>query len=224
MQAPKGQGNTTEPIGAGTHQAVCYMVVDMGTHKTSYGNKRQLLIGWEVPKYRIEIDGADKPRAVRRWFNFTMYKESDLCKGIEGWSAKQFKDQDAADAFEFKKLLGKNCLLTTSINKNGYDKVESIGCLMDGMEELRAENDFIYYSIDEHGANIPDCVYDKTADKIRQCLELTGEEQEGQSYQPQPTTGGFNAKQKAQLDKARGKLPQEDTRDWSDGDPDDIPF
>lgn len=191
MQAPQGQNNAIEPIGAGTHHAVCYMVVDMGTHESKYGPKRQLLIGWEVPKYRIEVDKVDKPRAIRHWYNFTMYKESDLCKAIEGWSAVQFPSQEKADAFDFEILLGKNCLLTTSVNKNRYDKVESIGCLMDGMGELKAENDFIYYSLDEHGADIPDCVYEKTAKKIRQCIELSeGAEDDTDQQQDCDNTGG----------------------------------
>jgi hypothetical protein len=170
MKAPQGQGSP-EPIGAGTHHGVCYTVVDLGTHHGEYQGKpivkRQVQLGFEIPAERIEVDGKDLPRTMRAWYTFSMYKQAPLCKDIEAWQGKVFATQEDADNFELESLLGQNTLITSVINKNGYDKVQSLGMLMAGMETKKAENEFLYYSIDEHGLAIPDNIYEKMVEKIK---------------------------------------------------------
>lgn len=233
MKAPQGH-SAPEPVGAGSHHGICYMVVDLGTHHGTWEGKpivkRQVQLGFEVPAARIEVDGKDLPRVLRAWYTFSMYKQAPLCKNIEKWRGKVFTSQEEADEFDLKTLLGKNAIVSSVINKNGYDKVEGLGCLMAGMQEKQAENDFLYYSIDEHGLNIPEGMYDKIVAKIKDSDEY--------KELLNPTTqGAMNPSQQKEYNEAAPKdddnppPPTEDPRDFSDGDPDanvptgdDIPF
>ena len=175
MRAPASSG-TADPIGAGSHHGVCYMVADIGTHHGTYQGKeivnRQVQIGFEIPASRIEIDGVDKPRAMSVWYTFSMFKKAGLYKMIESWTGQAFASQAEADEFDFKTLLGKNALVSSILNANGYDKVTGVSALVAGMPEKTAENEFAYYSIDEHGVNIPDTIHKKLADRIRSSDEL----------------------------------------------------
>jgi len=73
MKAPKTDGKSFPITKAGSYLAVCYAVVDLGTHEDTYKgedrDRRLCLITFEIPGERIEIekeDGTkeDKPRAV----------------------------------------------------------------------------------------------------------------------------------------------------------------
>ena len=69
--AKKNGENNYLPTTPGTYQAVCYGVIDIGTHDVvdMKGNKKkkwQVIILWELPTERIEIDGNSRPRGVSK--------------------------------------------------------------------------------------------------------------------------------------------------------------
>ena len=74
MKIPQpSQGGDFTPTPPGQYTAICCRVVDLGTQRSEgmYGVKynRKVLLGWEIPEVRIEIDG----KAVL----FTTFSKSD---------------------------------------------------------------------------------------------------------------------------------------------------
>ena len=57
LWAKETGGAVIEPIPAGTYTAVCYAVVDLGTHTNPVFNKdaHKVLIQWEVPDVLIDL-------------------------------------------------------------------------------------------------------------------------------------------------------------------------
>ena len=92
MKAPKTDGKSFPITKAGSYLAVCYAVVDLGTHEDTYKgedrDRRLCLITFEIPGERIEIekeDGTkeDKPRAISIKETFRMYEKINVRRKIE---------------------------------------------------------------------------------------------------------------------------------------------
>jgi len=168
------------PIEAGTYQAICYMVCDLGTQFNEFfGSKnRKVLIGWEMPKLRIEIEREgvpmDLPRVISKTYTLSLHEKSNLSKDLISWRGKSFTGEEAEE-FDVHKVLGVNCLLTiinVEKNSNLYANVSSVAKLMAGMTLLKPENPIIKYSMEEQGQVIPEGVYPWVKDIIKKSEEF----------------------------------------------------
>lgn len=160
IKAPVKASSDFAPISAGTHHAVCYGIVDLGTQPSDvYAPKRKLLLIWELPDERstFERDGKemDLPRAISRQFTLSMHKKSTLRPFLESWRGKPFTDEEAAD-FDITRLIGANGILNivhkAGIGQNAgrtFASVATITPLMKGMNKRAAENPTLIFSLDD---------------------------------------------------------------------------
>ena len=179
--------NTTErkkvdPVTEGLHNAVCYLIVDAGTHyDQNYDKmKHEIYIGWEIPKERIKVehDGKeeDKPRVISKSYTLSLNEKANLRKDLEAWRGKRFTEEEL-DGFDLKNVLGAPAMLQV-MHKKGkadpsriYANVENVLPLN---EEVKAENEHIWFSLEE-GKEIPEGVYGWMRDKIEESEEMKGE-------------------------------------------------
>lgn len=153
-----GGGGDFKRVPAGTHIAVCNMIVDLGMQPGSgqYPDpKRQVLIRWEVPEERVsyEKDGQtiEGPLTISRTFTASMNEKAGLRKLLENWRGKKFTDDEAAK-FDVASILGKACLLSVTETEKGdksYSNVNNAGPLLRGMTAPKAENELVYYDADD---------------------------------------------------------------------------
>jgi hypothetical protein len=156
-----GGGGDFKQVPAGSHLAVCNMVVDLGIQPGSgqYPEpKRQIMLRWEIPAERVEyeVNGVKKegPQTISRTLTASMNEKATLRKLLENWRGKKFSDEDAA-TFDVASVLGKACLLTVSETVKGdkvYANVSGVGPLVRGMTAPKAENDLLYYDRDDQRA------------------------------------------------------------------------
>jgi hypothetical protein len=169
--AKENQRPKRDPIPAGTHHAICYGVVDIGTQREVWdGNeklKRKVNFLFEIPSERIQIekDGKriDLPRGTHKKFTNTLSDKSDLYKNLVSWRGAQFTPEQLK-GFDLFTVIGANCLLQmvagTAKDGSAITYVNGIMGLPKGMPKLKSENKHVMYSIDENGLNIPDGVPD----------------------------------------------------------------
>ena len=163
MKMNKGGGEFPKAP-EGVHQAVCYGVVDIGTHKSpKFGNKQhKCIIFFEFAKLKLE-DG--RPMVLSNNYTLSLGEKSNLGKHLKSWKGRAMT-QDEKDAFESNMLIGKNCVLQIIHSDDGqYANIENILPLMDGMEVYQPENKTIDYELQP--GYIPEDMYDWVADKIR---------------------------------------------------------
>ncbi len=189
MKAPKTDGKSFPITKAGSYLAVCYAVVDLGTHEDTYKgedrDRRLCLITFEIPGERIEIekeDGTkeDKPRAISIKETFSMYEKSNLRQKIESWRGKPFTDLEATD-FEFKNLLGVNALIQVAhkefkANNNKYAFIQSITRPLIEMEKIKSENEHLFFEfalpcVTPEGFEFPENMPDWIIKKIKESRE-----------------------------------------------------
>lgn len=149
------------PISAGMQVARCYGLFDLGTHYDEKFNKekRELVIMWEVPDERIELerDGKklDLPRTIPKKYTLSLHEKSRLRHDLESWRGRPF-NTDELRGFDMKAILGKPCLLNithTKKDEKTYANVGAITPLMKGMNAPEQENPSVSFSFDD-GSNV----------------------------------------------------------------------
>jgi len=169
------RGNNIKPIGPGVYIAVCYGLIDLGTHENPVfgGDQHKVLIQWELPEVRGEFERDGKavnlPRAISRRYTLSLSDKSHLRKDLESWRGRKFTD-DELDGFDLRAVLGTPCQLQI-VHETGKDgrvfaNVAAIMALpKDTSQPSRPENPIAYFSFEETGdkpelPELPDWVRD----------------------------------------------------------------
>lgn len=145
------------PPPAGTHLAVCYRFIDLGTQETEYqGQKkhqRKVLMGWELPDELME-DG--KPFVIQQRYTWSMSDKAKLRADLESWRGRAFEEKDFG-TFNIKNVLGKPCVLTivhTVKNGKTYANIAAVGKPMKGMNSPQPVNPIQYFSLEDFDATV----------------------------------------------------------------------
>jgi len=169
-----------ELIPSGVHEAVCYLVADLGTHFSDMFGKssRKVVIGWEVPKFRIQIERNDRtldlPRAISKQYTASLHEKSNLRKDLQLWRGKDFEDAELKQ-FDLKNILGKTCSLHI-IHKKGNDgkTYANVVSIIPPTRALSAENNLQWFSMYED-ADIPPNLPKWIIEKIKDSQEWKGQ-------------------------------------------------
>lgn len=160
LTAREKSGAEIEPIPAGVYVAVCYGLIDLGTHHNpTFGNEaHKILVQWEVPEVRgeFERDGqkVSLPRAISKRYTLSLSEKANLRKDLESWRGRKFTAQELA-GFDLKAILGTACQLqvTHDTNKEGrtFASIAAIMALPRGMKAPKPENPLAFFSFEEAG-------------------------------------------------------------------------
>jgi len=98
---------------AGSHLARLYRIIGLGTQKTEWQGKVNMLpkvkFFWELHGDDLKIE--DKPLIQTRNYTLSLGEKSSLRKDLESWRGKSFTD-DELRGFDISKLLDKWCMVT----------------------------------------------------------------------------------------------------------------
>jgi hypothetical protein len=132
--------NDFELTPAGSHVAICYRVIDLGTQLVEYKgeSKKQhkIMLGWELPNELMTIgDNQGKPFSIHKRYTFSSSDKSNLKKDLESWRGVPFTKDDYG-RFDIFKLIGVPCMIgIVHAESNGktYSNITSIMRLPKGM-------------------------------------------------------------------------------------------
>ena len=148
--------SSTPPLEAGSYLARCVQIIDLGEQMNELAGKlqRQVMLMFEIPSERIEINGEDKPRMISATYTLSLSDKAKLRSVLESWRGKQFTDEELA-AFDLRKVLNTPCLLSvvekTSKTGNKYSSIGSISRCMKGVIIPPAETPVYAFDLDEPG-------------------------------------------------------------------------
>ena len=195
----ESSGQDFEPIPAGLHPAVCYSLVDCGTHEEVWQgtphDRSILFITFELPLITIEIDGETKPKAISKKYTKSMHPKAALRHDLESWRGRKFGEAEARQGFDLSSIVGKNCQLNIVHNESGdktYANINGIVPLGQGMKKYDPYNPTVVYDIDM-GDNIPENVPQWLVDKIRASFQFQsiGQQNHDPWEIPQEPPGGM---------------------------------
>lgn len=208
LPEPTGSGDFTPPP-AGTHLAVCYRVVDLGTQKGEYLGQpkidRKVMISWELSDEMMETNEGPMPFTFHNRYTWSMHEKANLRKHLEAWRGRAFTDKDfGAGGFDIKNLLGVGCLLgLVHAEKGGktYANLSSVSKLPKSMNPKPPVNPTVYFWLTDGEFNKE--VFDSLSASLRSWIEKSPEYAEIVD---------------------RGPVIQDPPFDSHDEDPESIPF
>lgn len=181
MHLPAPNDTQFELPPAGTHMAVCYRIIDLGTQDASFNGKpkrqHKILVSWEIPDEKMS-DG--RPFAISQRYTWSMSEKASLRADLESWRGKPFVDADFGEGgFDIKNILGVGCLLTiVHEEKNGkrYANIKSIARLMKGMQAPPLVNERVYLWINHERWDAE--VFHKLSDGLKASIMASPEYKE----------------------------------------------
>jgi hypothetical protein len=168
-----------DPIPAGTYQAICYAVIDLGTqYNEKFGvSQRKVRIMWEIPSERISIEKngnqVDMPRGTSMEYTLSLNEKANLRRDLVSWRGKEFTQAETA-GFNITKLLGANCLLQiihVSKGEKTYANIAGVMKLMPGMTKKEPENQLYSFDIDKDGPEPPAHLPEFVQKQIKKSVE-----------------------------------------------------
>jgi hypothetical protein len=174
---------TSEPsVAPGTYLARCFRIVDAGTHSSElYGDKRKLIITWELPSERIEVDGKDLPKSRSKWYTLSLNKKATLRADLECWRGRAFTPEELA-GFELAKVLGTACQLTIVLNEKGQAIVKGVSGVPRGTIVPETQNPKVEYSFEQG----PDEVFKALPEWLQKAVGDCQEWQDPDPVDPKP--------------------------------------
>lgn len=179
----KSSGGDFKPTPEGQHEMVCCRVVDLGTQQGEYQgeitHKRKVLVTWELPATRTEIDGKDLPQLHSERFTWSFHEKANLRKFLENWRGVPFRDEDFSgppNGFHIKKLLGVPCFAQvmhrTGSNNRTYANITSI-MRHPGSPDARPkpEGELIFFDLDAFDQT----TFDKLPKRLKAAIADTPE-------------------------------------------------
>ena len=162
----------------GTHRAVCFGVVDLGTQEGSFGPKHQVVISWELTDAKMS---DTRPFAVSKFYTLSLSEKANLRADLQNWRGKAFSIEEL-EGFDISKLLGAPALVTVvhKEKKTGGQSavVSGVSSLPKGMDKPTPFNPVYVFDLDEPSAVIDiEKLPEWLQNKIRQSpewLALTG--------------------------------------------------
>jgi hypothetical protein len=116
---------------AGTVQAVCCAVWDLGLQETNFLDEKtgknkvqhKIIIAWEIEQ---KIDQPDseyhgKPYMLNKKYTLSLGDKATLRHDLESWRGKAFPADQVTSGFDVEQLYGVNCLLGITHTPDKYD-------------------------------------------------------------------------------------------------------
>jgi hypothetical protein len=187
------EGSDYEITPAGLHPAVCYGIVDCGTHQEVFAGEPKdrhiMFILFELPTLTIEIQGETKPRGISQKYTKSMHAKANLRIMLENWRSKPFLEAEARQGFDIETIIGKNCQLNIIHNEVGdktYANIGSVVPLGAGMKKYDVYNPTVCFDILD-SQNIPTVIPEWLKTKIVASYEFNAIGQ--QNHEPSMTYG-----------------------------------
>jgi len=171
---------------AGTYPAVCVGIIDLGEQYSERFKKfdSKILIIWEIPSQRVQVDGEDKPRWLSQEYTASLSAKGNLRPMLVSWRGAEFtEDELTEDAngfvrFSMRDMLGTGCLVQVIVKETEsgkYNRVTSAIGLPVGMDAPRAETDLMFFDMDAWDNDVFQKLPQWLQDKIKKSTEYQEE-------------------------------------------------
>lgn len=176
LVAKDNGSNDFQQAPEGTHRAVCYRLIDLGTQHNAHFDKwqHQVYIGWELSD---ELTDDGKPLIIGRTYTVSLSEKANLRAHLEAWRGRKFTVEEL-NGFELQKVLGASCLVTvTHTEKNGksYANVAAVAALPKSVDKPTGVNTLTLYSIEDGENEVFASLPEWMRERIAACRERNSE-------------------------------------------------
>ena len=136
----ESKGSSFPRLEPGVYPAICYGVVDIGEHYNKKFDKtaRQVVLLWELPTEKVEIDGEDVSRVITKTYNMSLNEKATLRQTLKSWRGRDFTAEEM-QGFDLLNILGAHCLLNITNNETNdgkvYTNIDAVTPISKGMQK-----------------------------------------------------------------------------------------
>ncbi len=143
-------GSDFEQVPTGTHNAICYKLVDAGTTLNEYqgevSKRHNVFIFWELPELRM---ADDRPMSINCQYTLSLNKLSKLRQHLQAWRNKSFTEEEL-NSFDLTKILGTTCKVDVGLTSGGNAKVQGVFCADGGAKKVATVNDQVVFDLEDY--------------------------------------------------------------------------
>lgn len=168
-----GGGGDFEKVPTGTHVARCIALIDLGTEKGQFGDKRKVMIRWELP---LEKQKSGDVFTIGAFYTQSLHEKATLRSMLKSWRGRDFTEEELA-GFDPRKILGQPCMLGVIETKNAAGElrhvVGSVAAIAKGVAVPDQINPSLYLSLDPGQFNA--AVFEELGEKMQERIKATPE-------------------------------------------------
>lgn len=165
---------------AGMFAAVCYQVIDLGTHLDPHYGKRKRLVRINFETTEEMRDG--RPFSIGVQTTLSLSEKARLTALLESWRGRKFTDEELS-GFDLKNVLGKSCFLNIA-HDGEYANILSISPLAKGTQPVKPQNEIVMLSLDDFDQAVYNGLSQYLKKKIDESDERTGNGPKPEAEQP----------------------------------------
>jgi len=221
LNIPKQKPREIPP--AGSYNATCFAVVDLGTQNGPYGAKRQLWVSWELPE---EETSRGKPHTVVRYYSLTASRKGNLRQDLESWFGRVFSDEELPQLDLIAELIGRTATIGVmhDVGKDGEPRAQITSIMLPrkGIPVRTATvNAPITFALDD---GLDREAYNSLPEFLREIISRSPEYQA--ATRPDPAEGTLDKRVKAKLTTtpSPAKKPEKPKVTVAEDLDDEIPF
>ena len=143
-------GSDFEQVPTGTHNAICYKLVDAGTSLNEYqgeiSKKHNVFIFWELPELRM---ADDRPMSINCQYTLSLNERAKLRQHLQAWRNKSFTEEEL-NSFDLTKILGTTCKVDVGLTSGGNAKVQGVFCADGGAKKVATVNDQVVFDLEDY--------------------------------------------------------------------------
>jgi hypothetical protein len=168
-----------EPVPAGTHVAILYSIIDLGTQTIVWQGVEKTApkarFTFELCNETKEFDGVEKPLVISNEYTVSFGDKANLTKIVEGMLGRKLTEAETQEGIDLKTLVGKVCMLNVVHKEtpNGtYANIASVVPLVKGMEAPKQFNPSMIFELDNFDHEKFNTFPQFIKDKINSSLEM----------------------------------------------------
>lgn len=169
-----------ETAPSGSHVAICYSIIDIGTQRNDYQGevnyKRQVIFHWELCHELMTGKNEGRPFSVMKFYTASLNEKANLRIDLKNWRGRDFTPEELM-GFDAKNILGKPCILSVTLSDKGKAKVTGVTAMTKGTPVQKQVNPSVYFSLDSFDKELFESLPDWLKEKIKASPEyasLTG--------------------------------------------------
>lgn len=177
-------GNYEQPE-AGTYNALCIGLIDLGTQEGSYKGAptfaRKVLLQFELD----EKTKAGVNFTISNFYTASTSSKAILRKDLESWRGTPFTE-DEIKGFDLTTILAKPCMITVGMSEKGKAIVSAVGKQMKGLPTIKTDHGYTSFSLD----NYEEAVFNMIPEGLQNIIKKSPEWQKlnGGAVAPAPIT------------------------------------
>lgn len=183
LTVKRKKASRVPPVAGGSYVSACIGIIDIGEQYDKFPGEKQgkytskVIFLFELLGETVEIDGEQNPRWLSLEMTQSLHERSALYKTLTAWLGRPLTEDELSIegcGFDLTQMIGKNCMLSVSLNeKDGeqYNKITGTMGVPKGLQVEKPISEFLKFDIDDRDESVFEKLPEWIQKKIRKSTQ-----------------------------------------------------